>query len=220
MRKFFLPCITVGFQLCANLAVAAPTEYVFSGVLMGGGGIAGSPLHDSKVQGTFFYDPDAVPVAGSGALASVYTLDPGYQLTVTVDGHTVSSPEIQKAWVAEGTTNLTVSFGFNVPTIDGVQLASGSFVVGGQSMSWTHGADHLPAVLDLSAFEQWLGALNGFRDSDAETSVSDKFLFNVTSLSPVPEPDTSVLLFLGVVGLALLRRRQSAQSVPVSVAAI
>lgn len=208
MRNYFLPCVTVAFLLGANLAVAAPTEYAFSGVLLGGG-IAGEALSDSSVQGTFFYDPDAAPAPGADALASVYTLDPGYQLTVIVDGHTVSSPEIQKAWVAEGTTNLTVSFGFGVPTIDGVPLAAGSLVMGGMSMHWTQGADHLPAVLGVSTFSMgWLGSLNGFRDASPGATVSDRLLFTVTSISPVPEPDASVLLLLGVAGLVLLRRSQ------------
>lgn len=126
-----------------------------------------------------------------------------------VDGHTVSSPEIQKAWVAEGTTNLTVSFGFGVPTIDGVPLAAGSLVMGGMSMHWTQGADHLPAVLGVSTFSMgWLGSLNGFRDASPGATVSDRLLFTVTSISPVPEPDASVLLLLGVAGLVLLRRSQ------------
>lgn len=192
----------------ANHARAVVLEFVFDGTVNGVGlpifGI--HPAIGSAVTGSFSYDTALAPQY-SGSSFVQYQIDTPYTLIAYIGGTKIESGGFFSMSIQNdsgGNVEDALTIGNQPVIVAGTQTLDGVFGLNFASRNPnTFASLSLPEHLNLSDFDAWrYGVLTRSGNNN------EIFTFSVDRLTPVPLPETSMLLLSGLGMIAAAGRRR------------
>lgn len=208
--QFIKSLLTIGVLAAAGNVHAALTEFKFVGTVTYG---QLAPV-GTKFNGSFFYDPTMLPLAGSAAESTaLYKASAPARLEATVNGHVLSTPGIRVTVYDNmgGNTEDMIDITSATPSLDGQVLANGSFglrLASASGYTQVLSSAALPTQFDVAAFNAGPTLNYGWLNSDGGQQ-GTKLSFTIDSITAVPVPAAAWLFGSGLLGLAAAARRRA-----------